>query len=52
MGLYLSLVAAVLRKEGEIFVQRNQIFYFEQEVYVAWCRAPRGELPPGWSAPW
>ena len=50
MGMYLSLVAAVLSREGDQFVQRNEVFQFEEEVYVAWCRSPRRELPSGWTA--
>lgn len=48
MGMYLSLIAAVLVREEEQFVQRNEILQFEDEVYVAWCRSPRRDLPPGW----
>ena len=48
MGMYMSLIAAVLIREEDQFVQRNEVFQFEDEVYVAWCRSPRRELPPGW----
>lgn len=47
MGMYLHLVAALLERRGDEFVQRNEVSLFDDVVYVAWCRSPRGETP-GW----
>lgn len=49
MGMYLNLATAVLQPKEDGFVQQNQVFYFEEEVYVAWCHAPREVASPGWS---
>lgn len=50
MGFYLHLVTAVLQREGDQFIQRNEVSRFGDKVYVAWCRSPKGPLPPGWVA--
>ena len=49
MGYYLSLVAAVLDREDDHFVQRNQFLVFGDEVFVAWCRSVPERMPAGWT---
>lgn len=49
MGWYLTLVAATLDRDNDDFVQRNELFQYVDEVFVAWCRPARGAMPAGWT---
>lgn len=49
MGWYFTLVAATLDWEEGGFIQRNELLQFAEEVFVAWCRPARGDVPTGWT---
>jgi hypothetical protein len=48
MGWYMSLVASVLERNENQFLQRNEIIQFNHEVYVTWCRPAKGPVKLGW----